>query len=63
MIKIKSCFLTLTLLAATAVAAIIEACRRGPRGARVDLLDERDGNADDLALRGAGKLFSVLPTV
>ena len=44
------------------VAAMIEACRRGPRSARVDALDQRDGGPDDLALRRPGELFSVLPT-
>ena len=33
---------------AEAVADMIEACRRGPRGARVDAVEERDGGADDL---------------
>jgi acylphosphatase len=47
---------------AEAVEAVVEACRRGPRGARVDGLDRRDGNGDDLALRRPGDLFSVLPT-
>jgi acylphosphatase len=45
------------------VDAIIEACRRGPFGARVDSLDQRDGAAGDLALRRGGELFSMLPTV
>jgi acylphosphatase len=45
-----------------AVNAMIEACRRGPFGARVDALDQRAGTADDLKLRRAGELFSVLPT-
>jgi acylphosphatase len=44
------------------VAAMIEACRRGPPGARVDALDQRDGGPNDLALRRPGDLFSVLPT-
>jgi acylphosphatase len=43
--------------------AIIEACRHGPLGARVDALDQRDGGAGDLALRRTGELFSMLPTV
>jgi acylphosphatase len=42
------------------VAAMIEACRRGPRGARVDALDQPAGNEDDLKPRRAGELFSVL---
>jgi len=44
------------------VAAMVEACRRGPRGARVEALDQRAGTPDDLALRRPGELFSVLPT-
>jgi len=44
------------------VAAMIDACRRGPPAAYVDAIDERDGAADDLALRRPGELFSVLPT-
>jgi acylphosphatase len=47
---------------AAAVAAMVEACRHGPRGARVDVLDQRVGDADDLALCRPGELFSVLPT-
>ena len=46
-----------------AVAAMIEACQRGPSfGARVDVLHQRDSDGDDLKLRRAGELFSVLPT-
>jgi acylphosphatase len=45
------------------VHAMVEACRRGPPGARVDALDQRDADAADLALRLAGESFSVLPTV
>jgi acylphosphatase len=44
------------------VDAIIEACRRGPLGSRIDALDQRDGAGSDLALRRAGELFSVLAT-
>ena len=48
---------------ADAVAAMIEACRRGPSyGARVDVLHQRDSDGDDLKLRRAGESFSVLPT-
>jgi acylphosphatase len=47
---------------AEAIAAMLEACRRGPPGARVDDVDERDGTPEDLALRHAGERFSVLPT-
>jgi len=45
-----------------AVAAAIEACRRGPSGARVEALDQREGEAAELALRRPGELFSLLPT-
>ena len=47
---------------AEAVAAAVEACRRGPIGARVDALYQRDGSEDDLKLRRPGDVFSVLPT-
>jgi acylphosphatase len=47
---------------APAVAEMIDACRQGPPGARVDAIDARDGTAGDLALRRPGELFSVLPT-
>jgi acylphosphatase len=46
-----------------AVAAMIAACRQGPRGSRVDGIDQRDGTAEELKLRRPGELFSVLPTV
>jgi acylphosphatase len=45
------------------VDAMVEACRRGPFGARVDALDQRDGAADDPAARRPGEVFSVLATV
>ena len=44
------------------VAAAVEACRRGPMGARVDALYEDDGSAEDLKLLRPGDVFSVLPT-
>ena len=47
---------------AGALMAMIEACHRGPPGARVDALDQRAGGPDELALRRPGELFSVLPT-
>ena len=47
---------------AAAVAQVVEAYRRGPPGARVDGLDEREGTPGELALRG-GAGFAVLPTV
>ena len=43
--------------------ALIETCRHGPPGARIDTLNQREGAADDLALCRGGELFSVLPTV
>ena len=45
-----------------AVAAMVAACNEGPRGARVDAIDQRDGTAAEFALRRRGELFSVLPT-
>ena len=48
---------------ADAVAAMIAACHQGPRGSRVDGIDQRDGTAEELKLRRRGDLFSVLPTV
>jgi acylphosphatase len=42
------------------VAAMIEACRAGPPGARVDFVDHRDAGPDELALRRSDELFSVL---
>jgi acylphosphatase len=45
-----------------AVTAIIVASHQGPRGSRVDGVDQRDGTAEELALRRRGELFSVLPT-
>jgi acylphosphatase len=47
---------------ASVVEGMIEACRRGPPGAQVDALDQRDGDLDDVALRRRGEMFSVLPT-
>ena len=47
---------------AAVVAQMVNACRRGPPGARVDVLDERAGSSADLRARRAGELFSVLPT-
>jgi acylphosphatase len=46
-----------------AVAAMVEACRNGPGGARVDAIDARDGAVADLAMLRPGERFSVLPTV
>ena len=47
---------------AEAAGAMLEACERGPLGARVIALHQRDASADDLKLCRSGELFSVLPT-
>ncbi len=44
------------------VAVMIEICRSGPLGARVDVLHQREGTAEDLKLRRPGEVFSVLAT-
>jgi acylphosphatase len=44
-----------------AVAAVIEACRRGPPGARVDAIEERQGTVGESEMRGREQ-FAVLPT-
>ena len=38
---------------AATVAKVLEACRRGPPGARVDGVDERDGSSSELSRRRA----------
>jgi acylphosphatase len=45
-----------------AVHAVIAACRRGPRGAWVEAVDEAEGSTDLLAQRYPGERFSVLRT-
>jgi acylphosphatase len=47
---------------AEAVAAVIEACRHGPGGSRVEAVDEFPAGPDDVSRRYSGELFSVLPT-
>jgi acylphosphatase len=47
---------------AETVKAVIEACRRGPRGGRVDAVEETDASADELGRRYPGEAFSMLPT-
>ena len=42
------------------VAAMIAACRCGPPGARVEAIDQREATPDEIALRRAGEMFSVL---
>jgi acylphosphatase len=48
--------------AQSTVLAMIELCREGPPGARVDAIDQGEGNSSDLALRRRGEPFSVLAT-
>jgi acylphosphatase len=45
------------------VLTMIELCRDGPPGARVEAVDQREAGAADLALRRPGELFSVLAGV
>jgi acylphosphatase len=45
-----------------AVLAVVDACRRGPRGAWVEAVDEGDASPDLLAERQPGERFSVLRT-
>jgi acylphosphatase len=44
------------------VAAMIEACGRGPLSARVERIDRHEADAADLSLRRPGEGFSTLPT-
>ena len=44
------------------VEAMIEACRRGPMSARIDVLDQREGTEADLSEAASGS-FEVLRTV
>jgi acylphosphatase len=44
------------------VLAMIDDCRSGPPGARVDFGDQREAAADEVALRRGDELFSVLST-
>ena len=48
---------------AATVAAMIEACRRGPSSAQVEAVRDEAGNPDMLNLRRVGEGFSVLPTI
>ena len=45
------------------VAAMIAECRRGPPGAWVDAIDQREATPDEIALRRGDELFSVLRSV
>ena len=42
------------------VLTMIELCREGPPGAKVEAIDQREATSGDLALRRRGELFSVL---
>ena len=46
---------------AGAVGAMLADCRRGPPGARVDAIEDREVSAEELAM-GRGMEFAVLPT-
>jgi len=46
-----------------AVAAMIAQCRRGPPGAWVETIDQREATPDEIALRRGDELFSVLRSV
>jgi acylphosphatase len=45
------------------VATMIADCRRGPRGAWVETIDQREATPDEIALRRGDELFSVLRSV
>jgi acylphosphatase len=46
-----------------AVAEMVALCRRGPPSARVEAVLNEPGTAEQLNLRQAGEVFSMLPTV
>jgi acylphosphatase len=48
---------------AAEVASMIEACRKGPAAARVDVIEQRAADDTELGVGGAGDGFSVLGTV
>jgi acylphosphatase len=45
-----------------AVSEMVEACRQGPRAARVDRVEARPGSEELLRLCRPGEFFTVLPT-
>jgi acylphosphatase len=45
------------------VAAMIAECRRGPPGAWIETIDQREATAEEIALRRGDELFSVLRSV
>ena len=48
---------------AETIVDMVAACRRGPAGARVTKLEEREASPAELAARRPGEHFSVLPTL
>lgn len=46
--------------AADDVTAMIAECRRGPPGARIERIDQREAMPDEIRLRRGDELFSVL---
>ena len=47
---------------AEVVASMIDACRQGPPGARVDDIIEREASPGEMNARRPGERFSVAPT-
>ena len=45
------------------VAAMIAECRRGPPGAWIETINQREATAEEIALRRGDELFSVLRSV
>ena len=45
-----------------AVSVMVDACHRGPLGALVEALDQREASPDEVRLRRGDELFSVLST-
>jgi acylphosphatase len=48
---------------ARVIGGMLEACRHGPPGAWVDVLDHHECIPEELTLRRPGERFSVLPDV
>ena len=48
---------------ADGVAAMIADCRRGPPGARIERIDQREAMPEEIRLRRGDELFSVLRSV
>lgn len=45
------------------VQTMVALCGDGPSGARVEAIDQFDASSEELALRRAGEMFSVLPSL